>query len=58
MKSWRETINISKIKQEELNKEKMLKGGNNKNLVFLTSEIFKKERIGLNLIDNQYKKMT
>lgn len=41
---WRETINTKKQKEIDYWKEKKRKGNNNKNLMFLTSEIMKKER--------------
>ena len=37
MKSWRDTIEVKKQKDVEYGKQKKLQGGNNINLMFLTS---------------------
>ena len=37
MKMWRDTIQTKKVKDEKYKKEQKDKGGNNKNLMFLTS---------------------
>ena len=44
MKTWRETINMKKKREIVYRNDRKMKGGNNKNLMFLTSEILKKQR--------------
>lgn len=42
MRAWRRTISLKTGRDEEHQRQKKLRGGNNRNLMLLASEIFKK----------------
>ena len=54
LKRWRNTLNVKQKKEEQLQKQKEEKSTSNKNLMYLSAEILKKERLSAhNLKDHK-----